>query len=365
MPMIPEAIIAMLACARIGAIHTVVFAGFSANALKERLADSAAKLIITADLLNRGDKKFNLLDIVNEAILDNDQINDIILYQRTVETANSSKNIVVWQNEIRKYSSENKAIEIDAEDPLFILYTSGSTGKPKGILHSTAGYMVYAAYSFQNVFQYQEKEVFFCTADIGWITGHTYMTYGPLLSGATILMFEGTPTYPDASRFWQIIEKHQVNIFYTAPTAIRALMHQGNEFVEKYQMKSLRVLGSVGEPINKEAWEWYNKYVGKNNCPIIDSWWQTETGGILISPLANITKNPATFATKALPGIEAVLLDNQGNEISEANKNGNLCIKKSWPSIIRTIWEIIIDVLIHILSLFLIIISRAMEHIDL
>ncbi|MBT5828375.1 MAG: acetate--CoA ligase [Alphaproteobacteria bacterium] len=338
MPMIPEAIIAMLACARIGAIHSVIFAGFSANALEERINDCGAKLIITADLLKRGNKNLNLLDIVNKAVENTKAVKNIILYKRSDNLAKSTKNIIIWQDELSKFTEDNNAEHMDSEDPLFILYTSGSTGKPKGILHSIGGYMVYAAYSFQNVFQYKEKEIFFCTADIGWITGHTYMTYGPLLCGATILMFEGVPTHPNPSRFWQIIEKHNVNIFYTAPTAIRALMHQGLKHVENYKMPSLRVLGSVGEPINQEAWQWYYDNVGKGNSPIIDSWWQTETGGILISPLANITENPATYATKPLPGIEVALLNNKGDEITSTDKNGNLCIKKPWPSMLRTIW---------------------------
>jgi len=339
MPMIPEAVIAMLACARIGAVHSVVFAGFSATALADRIKNCEAKIVITSDRLFRGDKTLNLLDIVNDALeQDCNTVTDVITYKRSSDNLKSKANLSIWQEEVINCKSECRAEELDSEDPLFILYTSGSTGKPKGVLHSTAGYMVYAAYSFQNVFQYEENDIFFCTADVGWITGHTYLTYGPLLSGATILMFEGVPTYPTPSRFWEIIEKHQVNIFYTAPTAIRALMLKGDQYVDNFDMSSLKTLGTVGEPINKEAWEWYNEKVGKNKCPIVDTWWQTETGGILISPLAGLTKTTPTYATKPLPGIEPILLDNNGQEVTEANVQGNLCFKQPWPSIIRSTW---------------------------
>ena len=332
MPMIPEAVIAMLACARIGAIHSVVFAGFSAKALAGRINDCGAKLLITSDRLYRGAKTLNLLDIANEALQESDTINQVIIYKRSQDTINIVKPYIIWQDNITEFDDikDQEATIVKAEDPLFILYTSGSTGKPKGVVHHVAGYMVYAGYSFQNVFQYQENDVYFCTADIGWITGHTYMVYGSLLCGATMLMFEGVPTYPNPSRFWDIIEKHQVNIFYTAPTAIRALMKYGDEFIDNYKLASLKTLGTVGEPINQEAWQWYSDKVGKKNCPIVDTWWQTETGGILISALANVTKGKATFASLPLPGIKPVILDDNGNEITEPNVTGNLCFKNPW-----------------------------------
>ena len=340
MPMIPEAVIAMLACARIGAIHSVVFAGFSAKALAGRMNDCGAKLLITSDRLYRGAKTLNLLDIANEALQESDTIKQVIIYKRSQDNINIVKPYIIWQDNITEFDDikDQEATIVKAEDPLFILYTSGSTGKPKGVVHHVAGYMVYAGYSFQNVFQYQENDVYFCTADIGWITGHTYMVYGPLLCGATMLMFEGVPTYPNPSRFWDIIEKHQVNIFYTAPTAIRALMKYGDEFIDNYKLASLKTLGTVGEPINQEAWQWYSDKVGKKNCPIVDTWWQTETGGVLISALANVTKGKATFASLPLPGIKPVILDDNGNEITESNVTGNLCFKNPWPSMIRNVW---------------------------
>ena len=264
MPMIPEAVIAMLACARIGAIHSVVFAGFSANSLTNRINDCKSKLLITSDRLYRGEKELKLLDIVNQALTECDSINNVVIYKRSEDKISSVKPHLIWQDEIQNCDSECPAEPLDAEDPLFILYTSGSTGKPKGIVHTTGGYMVYTAYSFQNVFQYQDNDKYFCTADIGWITGHSYLVYGPLLCGATIVMYEGIPTYPNPSRFWDIIEKHEVNVFYTAPTAIRALMQKGNGYIQNYKLDSLKTLGTVGEPINKEAWEWYNEHVGKN-----------------------------------------------------------------------------------------------------
>lgn len=339
MPMIPESVIAMLACARIGAVHNVVFAGFSVSSLADRIKDSEAKIVITADYLYRGPKALKIIDTVNEALGQNcDSVNSIILFKRSNHVPSSKTNLLIWQDEIAKQSPNCPAKELDCEDPLFILYTSGSTGKPKGILHSTAGYMVYTRYSFENVFNYQDGDIFFCTADIGWITGHSYLTYGPLLSGASIVIFEGMPTHPAPDRLWQIIEKYQVNIFYTAPTAIRALMQKGDQFPEKYQLKSLKTLGTVGEPINQEAWQWYHDQVGKGKCAIIDSWWQTETGGILISPLAHLTESIPTFATKPLPGIEPILLDENNQEITQSNKQGNLCIKSPWPSILRNVW---------------------------
>ncbi len=338
MPMIPQSIVAMLACARIGAIHLVVFAGFSAKALAGRIQDSGAKILITADLLFRGDKTIELFEIAKEAVLECESIEEIILYNREKKDFTCDKKIILWPNEVAKYSSHHQALEIEAESPLFTLYTSGSTGKPKGILHSTAGYMVYAGYSFKNVFQYQENEIFFCSADIGWITGHSYLVYGPLLNGATILMFEGIPTYPTASRFWQVIEKHKVNIFYTAPTAIRSLMQKGDEFVEDYDLSSLRVLGSVGEPINEEAWQWYFEKIGNKKCAIVDTWWQTETGGIMISSLAGVIDSKPAHAGFAMPGILPILLDDDGNEITENDKLGNLCFKQPWPSMMRGVW---------------------------
>jgi acetyl-CoA synthetase len=338
MPMIPESVVAMLACARIGAVHCVVFAGFSASALRGRIEDSGSKMLITADYLHRGEKEINLLDIANEAIKGLEVVENIVIYQRSNEKPKSRKNTIIWQDEILKYSSKNKAEQMDSEDPLFILYTSGSTGKPKGVLHTTAGYMVYAAYSFANVFDYKDGDLFFCTADVGWITGHSYLTYGPLLNGSKILMFEGVPTYPSPSRFWQIIDKYKVNIFYTAPTAIRALMSQGDEFVNDFDLSSLKVLGTVGEPINQEAYNWYEAKIGKGKCPIVDTWWQTETGGIMISSLAGRTTSKPTFAGLPVPGIMPILLDEDGKEIKESNKVGNLCFKQPWPSIIRSIY---------------------------
>ena len=338
MPMIPEAIIAMLACARVGAIHSVVFAGFSANSLANRINDCKSKILITADELYRGEKTVPLLEIANEALADCDSITNVIIYKRSNREISTKKPYIIWQDEIVNYASQCEAEIVESSDPLFILYTSGSTGKPKGVVHNTAGYMVYTAYSFQNVFQYQDKDRYFCTADIGWITGHSYLVYGPLLCGATIVMYEGVPTYPNPSRFWDIIEKHQVNIFYTAPTAIRALMQKGDQYVKNYQLNSLKTLGTVGEPINKEAWEWYHNNIGKGRCPIVDTWWQTETGGILISSLAGVTKERATFASLPLPGVFPTILDNSGAEIEQYDQTGNLCFKFPWPSMLATTW---------------------------
>ncbi len=342
MPMIPQSVIAMLACARIGAVHCVVFAGFSAKSLADRIRDCGAKMLITSDLLFRGDKKIELLEIAQEAVAQCDSIESIIVYKRgdsEIATAeNSSLGYFLWQDEIAKHSTTHQAEICDAEDPLFILYTSGSTGKPKGILHTTGGYMVYAGYSFQNVFQYQPGDIHFCTADIGWITGHSYLVYGPLLVGATILMFEGIPTHPTPARFWEVIEKHKVNIFYTAPTAIRALMQKGDQFVEGHDLSSLKTLGSVGEPINEEAWQWYFEKVGKKKCSIVDTWWQTETGGILISSLAGVTDSKPAHAGQPLPGIVPVLFDDAGNKILEKNKIGNLCLAQPWPAMARGVW---------------------------
>ncbi|CAN5436370.1 acetate--CoA ligase [soil metagenome] len=337
MPMVPELAIAVLACARIGAIHSVVFGGFSFQSLADRVNDSNCNIVVTADGGFRGAKDIALKSIVDEALLQCDSVKKVIVLERTKrEVQMQTGRDVWWHDEIKKVNSDCPAEVMDSEDMLFILYTSGSTGKPKGVVHTCGGYMVYTSYTFQNVFQYNDREVYWCTADVGWITGHSYLIYGPLLSGATTLMFEGIPTFPDAGRFWSVIDKHQVNIFYTAPTAIRSLEAMGLDFVKPYKLNSLRVLGSVGEPINEEAWQWYHKNIGKEKCPIVDTWWQTETGGIMISPLAGITKTKPSFATLPLPGIQPILVDEKGNELVGNNVEGRLCIKFPWPSIIRT-----------------------------
>lgn len=340
MPMVPELAIATLACARIGAIHSVVFAGFSAKALADRINDATCNIVLTSDESYRGDKIIPIKTIVDEALENCSSVNKTIVLKRTGNSINMKpQRDVWWHDETAKASPICEAEEMDAEDPLFILYTSGSTGQPKGIVHTTGGYMVFTAYSFQNVFQYNENDVYWCTADIGWVTGHSYIVYGPLLSGATSLMFEGIPTYPDAGRFWKIIDKHQVNIFYTAPTAIRALEAYDIDFVNRHQLTSLKVLGSVGEPINVEAWEWYHHNIGKGKIPIVDTWWQTETGGIMISPLAGITPLKPAFATLPLPGIQPCIVDADGNELFGNNVEGNLCIKFPWPSMLRTLYN--------------------------
>ena len=339
MPMVPELAIAVLACARIGAIHSVVFAGFSAKSLSDRINDADCNILITADGGFRGAKITPLKDISDEAMQSTPSIKKCIVFERTKSKISMQiGRDIWWHKEIIKANSDFPAEIMDSEDPLFILYTSGSTGKPKGILHTTAGYMVYAEYSFRNVFQYKEGDVYWCTADIGWITGHSYIVYGPLLAGATTLMFEGVPTYPDAGRFWKIVEENKVNIFYTAPTAIRALEAKGMEFVNPYDLSSLKVLGTVGEPINEDAWHWYDKEIGKENCPIVDTWWQTETGGIMISNLAGVTPSKPTFATLPLPGIQPCLVDEKGKEMQGNNVEGKLCIKFPWPSMARTIY---------------------------
>ena len=339
MPMVVELSIAVLACARVGAIHSVVFAGFSAKSLSDRINDAKCNTLITADGGFRGNKITPLKDISDEAMLSTPSIKTCIVLKRTEsEVSMKSKRDYWWHNEMDGADEYIDAEIMDAEDELFILYTSGSTGKPKGIVHSTAGYMIYSQYSFENVFQYSEGDVYWCTADIGWITGHSYIVYGPLLSGATSIMFEGVPTYPDSSRFWQIVEENKVNIFYTAPTAIRALEAKGLDFVKKHDLSSLKVLGTVGEPINEDAWNWYSKEIGNGNCPIVDTWWQTETGGIMISNLAGITKEKPTFATLPLPGILACIVNDNGKEIIANNTEGKLCVKYPWPSMARTIY---------------------------
>ena len=339
MPMVPELAIAVLACARIGAIHSVVFAGFSAKSLSDRINDADCNILITADGGFRGAKIIPLKEIADEAMKSTPTIEKCIVLERTKsEIIMKNGRDIWWDNELQK-AKEDCSIEVmDAEDPLFILYTSGSTGKPKGIQHSIAGYMIYTEFSFRNVFQYNDGDIYWCTADIGWITGHSYIVYGPLLAGATTMMFEGVPSYPDAGRFWQIVEENRVNIFYTAPTAIRALEAKGMKFVNPYNLSSLKVLGTVGEPINEDAWHWYDKEIGKRNAPIVDTWWQTETGGIMISNLAGVTPAKPTFATLPLPGIQACLVDENGNEIEGNSAGGRLCVKFPWPSIARTIY---------------------------
>ena len=338
MPMIPEAAVAMLACTRIGAIHSVVFGGFSPEALKDRILDSDCKLVITADEGIRGGRTVPLKENVDIALSKCPNVHTAIVIQRTGEDVAWNENRDVWyQDAMKNASIDCPAAEMDAEDPLFILYTSGSTGKPKGVLHTTAGYLLYTAMTHKYVFDYHENDIFWCTADVGWVTGHSYIVYGPLCNGATTLMFEGVPTYPDASRFWQVVDKHKVNIFYTAPTAIRALMCKGEEFVKKTNRKSLRILGTVGEPINPEAWEWYYHIVGDGNCPVIDTWWQTETGGHLITPLPGATDLKPGSATLPFFGIEPCLIDDKGNEI-EGVGEGSLCFKRPWPGQMRTVF---------------------------
>jgi acetyl-CoA synthetase len=341
MPMVPELAIAVLACARIGAIHSVVFGGFSAQSIADRIIDAQCAFVITADGGFRGNKEIPLKSVIDDALTQCDTVQKVIVLNRTYTPISMIKGRDVWWEEEMKLVNDLQlkdfpAQSMEAEDELFILYTSGSTGKPKGVVHTCAGYMVYAGYTFASVFQYQPKEVFFCTADIGWITGHSYIVYGPLSQGATTLLFEGIPTYPDAGRFWEIVAKHQVNILYTAPTAIRSLMQFGPEFIEGKNLTSLRVLGSVGEPINEEAWHWYDQQIGKGNCPIVDTWWQTETGGILISPIAGVTPLKPAHATFPLPGVQPIIVDENGKELIGNNVSGNLCIKFPWPGMLRT-----------------------------
>ena len=340
MSMVPELLISVLACARIGAIHSVVFGGLSAKSLADRIHDADCSLLITNDGGMRGDKLIPLKDIVDEALKSCPSIKSVIVHKRANVSVFMEKGRDIWWHEIFDRQPRSYVPEImEAEDPLFILYTSGSTGKPKGLLHTCAGHMVWAGYTFQNIFQMDGDDIYWCTADIGWITGHTYIVYGPLLNGATVVMFEGVPTFPDAGRFWEVVDKHQVTHFYTAPTAIRALMAHGLQHVEKYRLDSLKVLGSVGEPINEEAWQWYHQNIGKGRCPIVDTWWQTETGGAMISSLAGVTEGKPCFAGRPLPGVQPVLFDEQGREISGNNVSGNLCIRHPWPGMARTVYR--------------------------
>ena len=341
MPMIPELEIAVLACARIGAIHSVVFGGFSAQSISDRIQDAQCNIVVTADGSFRGNKEICLKNIMDEALISCPSVERVIVVERSKSAISMEKGRdVFYDQEMSRMESlgltDFPAEPMDSEDPLFILYTSGSTGKPKGVVHTCGGYMVFATYTFQNIFQYKKGQIYFCTADIGWITGHSYIVYGPLASGVTSLMFEGIPTFPDAGRFWDIVEKFKVNILYTAPTAIRSLMAFGLDFVKNKDLSSLQVLGSVGEPINEEAWNWYNEHIGKKNCPIVDTWWQTETGGIMISPLAHLTPTKPCYATLPLPGIQPILVDEKGEEIIGNGVSGNLCIKFPWPGMIRT-----------------------------
>lgn len=339
LPMIPELAVAILACARIGAIHSVVFAGFSATAVATRINDSACKMVITSDGGFRGNKTIDLKGIIDESLKKCPSVETVLVAKRINSEVQMMEGRDHWLQPLLDEASDNNVAEImDAEDPLFILYTSGSTGKPKGMVHTTAGYMVYTAYTFKNVFNYEENDVFWCTADIGWITGHSYILYGPLLNGATTVIFEGIPSYPDFSRFWEVIEKHKITQFYTAPTAIRSLAKESLDFVQRFPLTSLKVIGSVGEPINEEAWHWYNDHVGGKRCPLVDTWWQTETGGIMLSPIPFVTPTKPTYATLPLPGIQPVLMDERRIEIDGNQVVGSLCIKFPWPGIARTIW---------------------------
>ena len=339
LPMIPELAVSVLACARIGAVHSVVFAGFSASAVAARINDCDCKMVITSDGSFRGNKSIDLKEIIDEALEKTPGVEMVLVVKRTNTPVTMKEGRDQWLQPLLDAAIPNNVAEMmDAEDPLFILYTSGSTGKPKGMLHTIAGYMVYTAYTFKNIFNYEENDVFWCTADIGWITGHSYILYGPLLNGATTVIFEGVPSYPDFSRFWEVIEKHKVNQFYTAPTAIRSLAKESLDYVQRFPLKSLKVIGSVGEPINEEAWHWYNDHVGGKRCPLVDTWWQTETGGIMISPVPFVTPTKPTYASLPLPGVQPVLMDEFRNEIEGNQATGSLCIKFPWPAMARTIW---------------------------
>ncbi|MBS4058136.1 MAG: acetate--CoA ligase [Bacteroidetes bacterium] len=339
MPMVPELVITMLACARIGAIHSIIFAGFSSQSLGERIMDAGAKILVTSDGGYRGAKTIPIKQISDEAMESCKCVEKAIVLKRTGENINMKPGRDLWWHDLMATANDtHKAEEMDSEDPLFILYTSGSTGKPKGLVHTTGGYMVYTAYTFRNVFQYGDGDIYFCSADIGWITGHSYLVYGPLLCGATTLMFEGIPTWPDAGRFWDIVDKHQVAQFYTAPTAIRSLMAMGLEWVKQKKLDSLKVLGTVGEPINEDAWHWYHDHIGKDRCPIVDTWWQTETGGIMITPLAGIIPTKPSYATLPFMGIQPVIVNPEGKELMGNSVEGNLCLDFPWPGIARTIW---------------------------
>ncbi|MBK6476014.1 MAG: acetate--CoA ligase [Flavobacteriales bacterium] len=339
MPMIPDLVVCVLACARIGAIHSVVFCGFSAQSLADRINDAQAVAVLCSDGMYRGAKEMPVKTVVDEALDQCTSVKSVIVTERVKWSVKMVAGRDVWlHDEWKEVNAYCPAEAMDAEDPLFILYTSGSTGKPKGVVHTCGGYMVYVDYSFRNVFQVEESDVFFCTADVGWITGHSYIAYGPTLAGATQVMFEGVPTYPDAGRFWQIVDKHAISIFYTAPTAIRSLMAHSIDHVLPYSLQSLRVLGSVGEPINEEAWHWYRTHIGKGKCPIVDTWWQTETGGIMISSIAGATDEKPSHAAYPLPGIQPVLLTPEGKEITENEVEGLLCMKFPWPGMLRTIW---------------------------
>jgi len=339
MPMIPEVAYAILGCARIGAVHSVVFAGFSSGSLIDRINDSGCKVILTTDGSYRGDKKIDLKVIVDEALLKCPSIEKTIVYQRTMNKVTMKPGRDLWwHDEMAKVSVQCPVEEMDSEDLLFILYTSGSTGKPKGMVHTCGGYMVYTNYTFRTVFQYEQGQVFWCTADVGWVTGHSYILYGPLSAGATTVIFEGVPSWPDMGRFWHVAEKHRVNIFYTAPTAIRSLEKAPLSFVNQYELSLIKILGTVGEPINEEAWHWYHEHIGRGECPIVDTWWQTETGGIMISPIANVTKLKPAFATLPLPGVQPAIMGENGNELMENGVEGRLAIKFPWPAIARTIY---------------------------
>jgi len=340
MPMVPEAVIAMQACARIGAVHSVVFGGFSSNALKDRIEDASAKLVITADGAFRGGNIIPLKDSTDKALEGWEApIENVVVFQRTGKPINMVNKRDIWWHDLTKgQNKESKAIALNSEHPLFILYTSGSTGKPKGIQHSSGGYLLHAKTTFQWIFDIKDSDVFWCTADVGWITGHTYVTYGPLAAGATILIYEGAPTYPHPGRFWEICERHNVTLFYTAPTAIRALMKLGDDIPKNYDLSALRLLGTVGEPINPEAWMWYHRVIGKEECPIVDTWWQTETGAAMISPLPGVTPTKPGSCTQPLPGIMMDIVDDIGNTVNQPNEGGYLVIKKPWPSMLRTIW---------------------------